>query len=516
MKKIFSTGLMLALLATASSCSDFLELEPRDNRVESNFYQTESDAMEALVAAYSPLQFNTVVGYHPIDMLSNILSDEAYAGGGSASDAPNIIEMDRFRMRTANAEVHGLWRKGYIGVYRTNMFLAKIGQMQASEAFKKRTVAEAKFLRAWYYFELVKLFGNVPLVLKPLDPAEYSQPQAPAAQVYAQIAKDLNEAIADLPASVPGPETGRVTKWAAKAFLGRVYLYHKGVMGQDLPGVNAAQATAHLEDVIKTGGFELLPNYGDNFKRASEFSKESVFEIAYSDNREWWDWGYIHGGQGNISVIMCGIRDYRGPEYVPGWSFCTPTLKLANAFEAGDLRKAETLIFAKDLKSDYAKGYQHTGVYTKKYTTSAEYKPGGGQTELNFGNNYRAIRFSDVLLMAAELHAAAGNVGAAQPYMDRVRQRAGLAAKPATLENIYKERQVELALEGHRYWDLLRRGLVTAKAEIDVKNYAFTPDHSGDAQDFNVEFNPATKGLFPIPQTEIDLSAGVFKQNAGY
>ncbi len=517
-QKLRHTIIIAIMTLIMVSCMEsFLEKEPLDQRVESNFYQTESDAFEALVAIYDVLQWQTVVGFHPLPMFSDIASDDAYAGGASRNDAPNIIEVDQHNIRTTNGEVQGLWSKHYTGIYRANLYLEKLDGMEAGEDFKTRTAAEAKFMRAYFYFNLLKLFENVPLLTETLKaPSEYTQPQASPEDVYNQIALDLVEAAADLPETVPPAEAGRVTRWAAKGLLGRMYLYVNGVYGVNPQAgsrtVDAAYALSELEDIIANGGFELLPNFADNFSRAFEFSTESVFEISFSDSRPWYDWGFIQGGEGNIAAQMQGPRvDEPGLEaYDRGWSFAPVTQELVDAFEEGDPRREATIISEDEFNGSITIGYQHTGYFTKKYTTAKEYSPADGQPELNWGNNYRAIRYSDVLLMAAEL----GSPNA-QTYLDQVRARVGLSSVPATMENIMRERRVELALEGHRYFDLLRQGVPMAENMISISGQR-GPSYQGDDLEFEVDFNAATRGLFPIPQNEIDISNGVYGQNPGY
>lgn len=517
MKTFINKILVAALAITAVGCDDFLDKQPLDQRVESNFYKTEKDAMEALVAIYDVLQWHTVQGYHPTDMLMDVASDDAYAGGGSSTDAPNIVEIDRTTTRTNNGEVQGLWRKYYIGIFRANIFLEKIEGIEASEAFKTRTIAEAKFLRAYFYLDLVRLFENVPLVLATLNPTDVV-PQAPVADVYNQLAKDLAEAIPALPAE--RLKDGRISKWAAEALLVRAYLFYSGVYGSDLQAgdqtIDRVKALELSEDIITNSGHSLLTNFADNFTKANEFSEESVFEISYSDLRIWYDWGFIQGGEGNIGVQMRGPRvDDPGNElYERGWSFCPATQSLVDAFEVTDPRKDATLLNVADLTGTYTTGYQHTGYFNKKYTTTKEYK-GEGQPEHNWGNNYRAIRYADVLLMAAELHALGGNIGAAQPYLDEVRDRVDLTPVTASLDNIYQERRVELALEGHRFWDLLRRGIAVAENTISFSG-ALPPTYEGDAVDFAITFNITRKGFLPIPQNEIDVVNGALDQNDGY
>ncbi|PSR14665.1 MAG: hypothetical protein DA408_17350 [Bacteroidetes bacterium] len=517
--KLINHIFLLALTGfLVGSCSkDFLDKEPLDQRVESNFYQTQEDAQEALIAVYDALGWNTVVGFHPLPMFADIASDDSYAGGASRNDAPNIIEVDQQNIRTTNGEVLGLWRKYYIGIYRANLYLEKIQGIDADQDFIDRTVAEAKFIRAYYYLDLLRIFENVPLLTETLkSPSDYSQNQSTPEQIYNQIATDLVEAIPNLPEVIPATENGRVSKWAAKALLARAYLYVHGVYNANPAGggktIDQATALAELEDVIANSGHSLLANFAANFSKTGEFSSESVFEISYSDARPWYDWGYIQGGEGNIAVQMQGPRvDDPGLEaYERGWSFAPVTQSLYDAFEAGDVRRDATILSEDEFVGGLTIGYQHTGFFTKKYTTTKEYKPAEGQQELNWGNNYRVIRFSDVLLMAAEL----GSPNA-QAYLDQVRTRAGLGSVSASLENIHRERRVELALEGHRYWDLIRQGLGVAESAISVSG-VIGPGYQGDAQEFDVTFKPLKKGLFPIPQAEVDISNGVYIQNAGY
>lgn len=520
-QKIIQISFIFVLLI-ASACNDFLDRQPLVDRVESNFYQTQKDAEEAVVAMYDVLGWGTGWGneprFCPFQMLADISSDDSFAGGASRSDIPEIIEIDRHAIRPANETARGIWRINYVGIYRANILLERIediSPIQIDADFKTRAIAEAKFLRAYYYFNLLRTYENVPLILRPLSGlSEANQPQATPKQVYDQIAKDLVEAAADLPASVAGNERGRATKWAAKALLGRVFLYVNGVYDDNLTAgtqtISQATALAELEEVISTGGFGLLPNYADNFRPAGEFGVESVFEIIHSDARNWFDWGFIIGGEGNIAAQMQGprVNDPNLEDYERGWSFAPVTQELYDAFENGDLRKSATIIEETQFNSGVTNGFQHTGYFTNKYTTTKAYLRSQGQLEHNWGNNYRVIRFADVLLMAAEL----GSPNA-QQYLSDVRARAGLGAVPATLENILKERRVELAMEGHRYWDLLRTG--TAAQNITISGQRGSM-YAGDDQDFDITFNATRRGFFPIPQTEIDLVGGLYQQNVGY
>ena len=508
--------LIVPMLLLIGCSKDFLDRKPLDQVVSTNFYQTEEDAMQALVAVYDVLGYQSSPGvaWAPYLTVSDMLSDDAYAGGGDANDGQDEDELNKFSIPATNQIVHSIWIYNYIGIYRANLLLEKIDGIEASAAFKTRVIAECKFLRGYFYFQLVRLFENVPLLTQTIKgPSEYAQPQSSPEAVYNQVALDLLEAAQGLPTVIPASESGRVSKWAATSLLGRVFLFYNGVYNADLQAgtvrVDRAKALELLEDVIANSGHDLLPNYADIFRLASEFSVESVFEISHGDSPAWWDWGYVRGGEGNLSAQMQGPRVTGSLKWNRGWSFAPVSQKLVDAL-AGDPRQSATILRQEELDGTLSLGYQHTGYFSKKYSSDAEHWGSDGQFELNRTCNNRVIRFSDVLLMAAELGSAN-----AQTYLDRVRARVGLPSVPATPENIFRERRLELSLEGIRYFDVLRRGMAFATQELTLSGVR-GPNYVGDQLIFDVAFKPATKGFLPIPQREIDLSAGLFKQNAGY
>ncbi|MFO8128680.1 MAG: RagB/SusD family nutrient uptake outer membrane protein, partial [Bacteroidales bacterium] len=505
------------MVVLLNSCKkDFLDRQPLDQEVSSNFYQTEEDAMMALVAVYDVLGYQSMpdISWAPFVVVSDILSDDSYAGGADANDGMNENELNTYNIPPGNLLVHAIWTKNYFGIYRANLLLEKIGDIDASEEFKNRVIAECKFLRAYFYFEQIRFFENIPLLTETIKgPSEYEQEQNPPAEVYNQIAKDLVDAINQLPEVIPPNEAGRVSKWAAEALLARVYLFYNGVYNNDLEAgeiiVDRAKALEYLEDLILNSGHDLFEDYRKNFKLAGEFGIESVFEISYGDTPQWWDWNYVIGGEGNLAAQMQGPRVTNSENWNRGWSFGTVSQKLVNDLE-GDPRLYYTVLFQDSLDGVLTKGYQHTGYYSKKYSSDAEHWGAGGQFELNRTCNHRVIRFSDVLLMAAELGSAN-----AQEYLDRVRSRVELASVPATIENILRERRLELSLEGIRYFDVIRQGMQVASEELTVVGLK-GPDYIGPQVIFDHTFNTATKGFLPIPQTEIDLSGGLFQQNQGY
>jgi len=514
--KILIGGFSIWLIFLGGCSDEFLDRQPLDQIVSTNFYQTEKDAMKALIAVYDALQYQSSPGisWSPFLTMSDILSDHAYAGGGDANDGLDENEFNTFNIPTTNVIVHSLWAKNYTGIYRANLLLEKITDIEAGEDFKNQVIGECKFLRAYFYFELVKLFENIPLLVETIKgPSQYSQMQNSSAEVYNQIALDLTDAIDVLPELTMGNNNGRITKWSASALLARAYLFYKGVYDGNLQAddetVDEAKVLSYLEELIANSTHSLIADYNELFKLKNEMSSESVFEIAHGDSPAWWDWGYLRGSEGNLAAQMQGPRVTGSDNWNRGWSFAPVTQKLVDALK-DDPRLKATVLNQSDLDGNLVKGYQHTGYFSNKYSSDAEHWGSDGQFEHNRTCNYRAIRYADVLLMAAELGSSN-----AQQYLDEVRARVGLESKPATLENILKERELELALEGIRYFDLLRQGLDVASTELNEQS-KIGPNYEGDEQIFNVNFNPAIKGFLPIPQTEVDLSNGVFKQNMGY
>ena len=410
--------------------------------------------------------------------------------------------MDNFQLDPNLGPQLGLWNKGFAGVYRANLLLEKL-EAPAIEGLtdenRARFKAESKFLRAFFYFDLVRFFGNVPLMTRPLGGAEiYTQRQSTPAEVFAQIEKDLREAIAadELPSFVPADQAGRVTKNAARALYGRVLLFENDQ-------ARMAEAATNLEEVINSGLYQLEANYGDIFLPDNKFGEESVFEIAHSGLQRGGYESFANGTEGNYNVQFFGIRDYVGPTYAAGWSFCPVTEDLVN-FMKNDPRFPYTVIDGKALiqgGAKYTKGYQNTDYFIKKYTPLPQFKATSGDPALNWGYNIKEIRFADVLLMAAESLARSGNEPQAKIYLNRVRKRVGLADRTSTgqalLDDIAAERRMELATEGHRFWDLIRTG----KAVSALGSQGFVAGKSE---------------WLPIPQQEIDITEGGMKQNPNY
>ena len=517
MKKIFVTAI---ILTTAISCSkSFLEREPIDRKVEETFYKTPQDALESLVAAYDELQYGD---YDNIQLVTEIASDDCFGGGGE-SDIP-WKRWDRFE-NDNNTNLNN-WTKYYTGIYRANIVLSKMDGVNwgSDTTLKTRYLAEAHFLRAYYYFDLVRMFGNVPLVTTPLSPGQYNVPQATPEAVYQLIASDLKFAAANLPAiaysGIPAAEYGRVTKWAAEALLGRVFLYYTGYYGQnDIAGtVTKQEARTYIDDVVNASGYTLIDSFPRLWQSAlSRFAGEDNAETVFAIKFTYKGLGDWNKHDGNRMQVMIGFRNDAVPPYYKGWGAGPVNPKLWEAYETGDTRRSASIISVEAEGLSYPAIYpQKTGFMWKKYMPMMALKAEDYNGDFQIDNfyDYVAIRFADVLLMGAELNLD-GDLGKAQQYYNRVRDRAfldqnhrrTLTPGAAGKKLIMDERRFELALEGHRYWDLLRQGVPVAQQAIN--------NTSTDPQ-FSVSFRPETKGLFQIPQQELNLSGGSLKQNAGW
>ena len=491
-------GLIIFSIIIFTSCSeDFLEVRPVGRVLEANYYQNEEQAYESLVSVYDVLQWTDQEGFTMYRPLLDAASDDTHAGGSAASDQPSWVAWDEFHATPDLGPQKGFWKKYYRGIYRANLFLEKVETIpDLSTSFKTRTVAEAKFLRAKFYFDLIRLFGRIPLITNTLVPDDYyTTNQADGSEVFPQIEQDLNDAISGLPTTVSGNELGRVTKGAAQGLLGRVLLFQND-------DSKMGTAASVLQDVINSGLYSLEPNFGDIFKLSHEFGSESVFEIVYSENSIA-DWGRFGSGysEGNVGVQFVGMRDYSGSTYAPGWGFCPVSLDLEQAM-ANDPRYEHTIIDAQALGASYAEGYQNTDFFVRKYAPLSANTAGDGDIALNWGNNIREIRYADILLMAAEaLNRSGGDDATARGYVNEVRTRVGLADINTSggdlLDDIYEERRMELACEGHRFYDLIR----TNRAASILSSKGFVA---------------GTHEVLPIPQSELDLSEGSLTQNNGY
>lgn len=497
MKNLNSKYIVIFLLLIFSCSDDFVNVDSQDQNSE-DFFNSEADYQDALIAAYDPLQ-STYLNV----MMGEIASDNTLAGGESATDVPGIQEVDDMIHTPINQQLRDIWSWMYGGVNRANFIL----EFQDKTDFpnKNNVIAQARFLRAYYYFELVKWFGDVPLAVdKRIQFGDqFTIERTPKAEVYAQIELDLLFAVDNLP--YVQSQTGRITKGAAQALLGKVYLY------QD----KFTDSATVLEDLINNGpynlvktiriveGVEIFPIFENDFENNSE----SVFEIQYTD-KEGAGFGCLQCSEGNVAVGFNGIRNYTGPVFESGFSFNVPTQKVVDAFEDGDIRKNTAILdistWADATSATFSTGFEHTGYFNRKYI-SRQGDLNTGDANLTNPNNYRAIRFADVLLMAAEAKAELGELITAKDYLNEVRRRAfnvndnshdvTTTNKDDLIDAIYLERQLELVGEGHRFFDLVRTG----RAALEING-----------------FTAGKNEVFPIPSIEIQLAGNRWAQNPGY
>ena len=485
-------GIAAIIPALTVSCTDdFVDREVVYSIDSENYFNSKSDYDQALIATYDILQ-STYINV----LLGEIASDNTFAGGESPTDVIGFQQIDDMIHTPVNANLSNVWSWNFAGVQRAN-YIMEFKDKTPFEG-KEQLIAETRFLRAYFQFELVKWFGGIPMKtdarFKLGD--ETTIPRSSVDEVYASIEADLIYASENL--SATPAQQGRVTKGAALALLGKAYLYQN----------KFAEASTTLESLISTSPYSLVSDYNSIFEMAGENNAESVFEVQYTDV-EGAGFGCLQCSEGNVAVGFNGPRNYAGPLFSSGYSFNVPTPKIVSAFEVGDKRKSVAILdidawAAANPTVSFGRGNEHTGYYNRKYIPRTRSTEAQGDLNLTNPNNYRAIRYADVLLMAAEaLNRGGIDNTKAREYLNMVRRRAFgdnnhdiTAATGQTLTDfIWQERRLELVGEGQRFFDLVRTG--QAAQEIP----GFTANKNE---------------LFPIPIEEIQFSAGNWNQNPGY
>lgn len=523
-KNIHKILLFVAVITGMSSCNDFLEITPKTNELEANAYFTEVDAMEALTAVYDAL---AVQNWNFVPAQSDVFSDDLYTGGEPGGGMGQWQDQERSIITPENGAAADLWNRCYSGIYRANFYEYKEGEIQwTDENKRKRMKAEVLVMKAYFYWDLVRHYGWVPIVEEYIpDPEKYkSIAQSSPQEVYELIAANLLAAIPDLPTTVPPTEVGRITKDVARVLIARIYLFREGfakpvmgVTGDWTDGatvINEDFVRDMIDEIITSERYVLEENYADVFDWANENNEESIFEWQYSEKKGHGDWGNLWGADGNFTVVFFGPRSPQGdPSIAAGWSFGTVSWSLYDEFETDDPRRDVTIYNAEENLTSYQKGFQNTGYFNYKYMPRADYIGTSGSSEFNWRINYKDMRLAEVYLIGAELYLDTDNAKATE-YLNKVRVRAmGEDAKKdeITLDDIYHERRVELAAEGHRKWDLLRRGLDYAKQEIDASWNVPLAESQVDFQ--GRQFDVNTWGMLPIPGSEIRLmNPGTLKQ----
>jgi hypothetical protein len=443
-------------------------------------------------------------------LIGVVASDDFAAGGDSFNfDQPTVQNVNQMiHTPSDNNQLRDIWNLMYAGLNRANYILEFKDKTEFNG--KEQIIAQAYFLRAYFTFELAKHFGNIPLKVETRDEVSRIADQrviigeqydinrvGSISAVYSLIEEDLKEAIPSLPAEQS--EIYKATKGAAQALLGKVYLYH-GTFDAD----KFADAASAFADVIASPVYSLKTgdDYKNLFESSAENGSESVFEIQYT-GVEPAGWDCIICSEGSYFPKFCGPRSpYDNSEFVTGWGFCLPSQELYDLFDANDARRDVTFYDLRDEQDSYSQGRDDTGLFNKKYIPR-KIDETAGSDPLNYANNYRSIRYADVLLMAAEAHAQSGGANA-EDYLNQVRFRAYgdnshdySSAEGDLLEAIYAERRKELAGEGHRFFDLVR----TNKAAAAIPGFTANKNE-----------------VFPIPLIELELANAVERwgQNQGY
>lgn len=522
MKKITHYTFLMAgvlMLALMPSCSkDFLEVPPQGQLTEEQALIDPNAANQLVTGVYNTLYFgsfgNNTVGFL-YAIATEVASDNADKGS-TPSDFGPLGEIDEFTMTPNNFIFNNIWSGHYQAITRCNKAIDILQKSSFDEATSNRLQGEVRFLRGFYYFNLVRMFGGVPLLVTVPAATEANNPafqtRASREEVYAVVTEDLQFAVDNLPLKGEGgAQTGRANKGAAQAMLAKVYLYLQ----------DWQKAYDLSQAVIASGKYDLAEDYATVFREAGANNIESIFEVQTGPGR----------GSDNCDAVSPNYSNGQGPRARGGWrnvvdgrpydgdlgfGLNNPSADLANDYAPGDERREGTIIFIQPTTT----GGANTGTFLwdgfriptqdsvenprynyKAYHSPFKETPGcNGYLDKDFKpKNIRIMRYAEVLLINAEAAVQLGRGGEALARLTEVRERAGLAPVPATLQNIWDERRFELAMESDRFFDLVRTGQAASVLRSLGKNFT-----SGKHE------------VWPIPQPQIDLSGGLLTQNPGY
>lgn len=493
MKFLKKIAFGLVIFACTQCSNDFLEKAPLDTINTSN-YPTNAEELITLVnGAYQPMQRPKL--YNLRMWTSDIMAGNSIVGAGGGSDGIETQDMSNFVTTTDNAGVLDIWRGPWPGILMSNIVLKVAPDLAIDQNIKNRSLGEAHFLRAHYYFVLVRFFGDLPLITTPQSSDDDLFPVRVSKDlIYQQIIADLEKAAELLPnkSEYSGSDIGRANKGAALGELAEVYL----TLG------NNWQKVVDLTTQIEGLGFNLNLNYADNFNPSTENSRESLFEVQYEG-----DGGYSFWSDENQASWASTFMGPRGSNFVGGgYGWNQPTQEFVDSYEPNDNRKDVTVLYEGSPSFDgkpYSASYSYTGFNVRKFLIPLSVSPSYDNSPLNFP----ILRFSDILLMKAEALNELGQTALAEAPLNRVRKRAGLADVATGLsqagfrEAVLRERRMEFAFEGQRWFDLIR---------VNKGQYGLDFLHSIG------KTNASQKHLlFPIPQIEIDKNPKL-TQNPGY
>jgi hypothetical protein len=483
-----------------ASCTKDLDQVPISAATSVTFYAQPQDFIVASNAVYNSLRT-----YPDRQLnLSETRSDNLYAvSDGGVRDWEGINSFHK--TITANPYVIEAWSGNYNGIYKANVLLdqlVKNGAVITDAALKTRLEAEAKFLRAFYYFDLVRWFGKVPLIDHPVTAVEaLSIPRTEIPAVYDLIIADLQFAAANLPDLYAAADKGRATKWAAKGILALVYMTRSApTYGIEGPGLGLNEwglALTQLNEIIASTRFSFLPTYPSIFSYTNENNAEVVFNVEYVSGLN-----PVVGGTFPWVLVPDTWFQSNGKAVQGGLTIRPVSNDLLNAYAAADIRKAFSI------QSGFTyNGVTETRSFFKKMVDLTKVPANRVDWPLNF----IVLRYTDVLMLKAEciLHGAPGTQGEVDAIVTQVRNRAGItgAATGTTLPQLFAERRKEFAAEGSRWHDLVRSGQV----ETLIPAWITAEDVAHQMQPFNKNYI-----IYPVPQTELDVKPGLYTQNAGY
>jgi hypothetical protein len=509
---------LVAATALFVQCSDdFIDLPLEGSLNLETAFNTEADAVLLVNGCYDVMQASWSMEVPR--MLGDLCADNAWKGGDSPGDQGELLELMYFTAGTTNKFVEYAWKQHWIGVYRCNLAIEKIpGIKTMDETLRKRLIAEAKFLRAYYYFELVKNFGDLPIIKAPIAPDAFNQPRAPKKDVYEMLIEpDLLEVAELLPQKdvYSSSDVGRVTRGAALSLLAKTYLYEKKW--------DKAFNTAQI--VIGEGKYGLEPNFRRIFDIENPNGIESIFEVQNSGNQT--------NGEGAGLPVACRSRNDGG------WGWFVPSTNLLMAFESGDPRKNLTIVSHGDLTVEDKLGipYSITASASNQAPYRMNYKmyiPVAKRVANEWEHtayNYKLIRYADLLLMYAEAANESGKTAEAVNTLELVRKRArSMSSDPIILPQvtttdqvqvrnaIRQERRVEFAMEFQRFYDIVRWGI--AKEALDGfadfnMNSSLTSAQLPEKGDSKGSlFKVGKHELFAVPARDCQLAG--WAQNPGY
>lgn len=496
-------------IACLCSCNEsFLDLAPQHELNESTFFQTEDHFTQALHGAYAALRGTT--SYYSAIMLEMRSDNTHYIRYEADRAQTHYEEVADFTNDELNALTDDMYYNCYVGISRVNTILDRIEDRNFSEEFINQITGEAKFLRAYYYFMLVRCFGGVPLYIHEVqDESNAFLGRSSVEEVYEQIRSDITDAISKLPVA-QFPQDGSATQGAARM------LYADVLMTQ--PNRDYVEAEAQLRAITQMG-YALLPNYSDVFEPSNKNHRESLFEVQYQqgDQEQQSDWLYYFIPRTSEAELITGVS---GSNTISDAGWNVPTQAMVDSYEEGDLRINPSISVIAGHNDEFGRfvydkvlevGDPEISEYPLFYYFVNKYHHPHAKIK-NTDDNWPVYRYSDVLLSLAECLVYQNKNSEALPFINQVRNRAGLQSLTSVNEDaIAMERKHELAFENHRWFDLLRTGkAIEVMTEHGKQMKALYPYLAERTYQITEE-----KLLFPIPYRELQINT-LLEQNPGY